>query len=57
MVEGCGAPSTDVDHNPSRRVLIAQGVRNPDAAEHLFALCHSHHSSKTANEDRSWGVG
>jgi 5-methylcytosine-specific restriction protein A len=47
---GCTAPATQTDHVVRRRVLVAQGVTNPDSDEHLQGLCHPHHSEKTARE-------
>ncbi|HEY1320386.1 MAG TPA: HNH endonuclease signature motif containing protein [Streptosporangiaceae bacterium] len=45
----CGLPATVADHWPvSRRELAARGVTDPDAAEHLRALCRSCHSKETA---------
>ena len=46
----CGRPATDVDHVVRRKLLLERGVPNPDADEHLQALCHAHHSLKTARE-------
>ena len=41
---GCTLPATDVDHiKPKRRGGL-------DASENLQALCHAHHSVKTAEE-------
>lgn len=52
----CGAPSTDADHAPvSRRDLIARGVADPDAWEHLQARCHPCHSRRTVLVDGGWG--
>src|SRR5262245_52775334 len=49
-------PATVADHYPtSRRDLVAQGVRNPDAWHRLRPLCASHHSSETAvNQPGGW---
>jgi 5-methylcytosine-specific restriction protein A len=47
---GCVQPAVDVDHTPTRRELVAKGVADPDADQYLTALCHSHHSHKTAVE-------
>jgi len=55
--EDCGAPATDVDHVPSRRILVARGVPDPDADEYLHSRCHAHHSKKTATDDGGWGRG
>jgi len=52
--EDCPAPATDVDHVPSRRLLVAMGVTDPDADQYLHARCHRCHSSKTAREDGRW---
>lgn len=46
QVDGCHAPATDVDH-------IERVEDRPDLAydrSNLMALCHPHHSSKTARE-------
>lgn len=55
--EDCGPPThaTHADHVPSRRVLIAHGIDNPDADQYLHARCASCHSSKTAHEDGGFG--
>jgi 5-methylcytosine-specific restriction protein A len=47
--ELCGAPSTDVDHRVPRR----RG--GTDHWANLQALCHPHHSAKTAREDGGFG--
>lgn len=50
-VIGCGAPATDVDH------IVAVRER-PDLRltwGNLRALCHGHHSAKTAREDGGFG--
>jgi len=47
---GCTAPATQVDHVVRRRLLVAQGVVNPDDDSRLQSLCHPHHSEKTARE-------
>jgi 5-methylcytosine-specific restriction enzyme A len=57
LCEDCGEPSTDADHVPSRRELVARGEVDPDADEFLHARCHRHHSSKTARHDKRWGRG
>lgn len=54
QVTDCWLKATDVDHVTLRRDLVAQGVANPDADEYLQALCHSHHSQKTAAETGGW---
>lgn len=48
---GCGQPSTDVDH------IDGQGPAGPRGFDddNLIALCHPHHSSKTATYDRGFG--
>lgn len=47
--EGRIAPATDVDHRVPRR----RG--GTDDESNLQALCHVHHSEKTAREDGRWG--
>ncbi|HLL68828.1 MAG TPA: hypothetical protein VK453_24405 [Micromonosporaceae bacterium] len=45
----CGRPATVPDHHPaSRRQLEARGVADPDADEHLRALCDPCHRTQTA---------
>lgn len=47
--EGRVTPATDVDHRlPKRR-------GGGDDESNLQALCHAHHSAKTAREDGRWG--
>ncbi|MGH6967549.1 MAG: HNH endonuclease [Stellaceae bacterium] len=46
---GCGKPATHVDH----RVALASG--GADDASNYQALCHGHHSSKTARHDGGFG--
>lgn len=48
---GCGAPSKHVDHIDG---LGPSGPRGFDD-DNLKALCHPHHSSKTATYDRGFG--
>lgn len=43
----CGAPATDVDHAPPRRILEALGIFVPDAPPYLSPRCHSCHSRVT----------
>lgn len=50
----CWAKATDVDHVTLRTELVRQGVADPDAEQYLQALCHSHHSQKTARETGGW---
>lgn len=52
--EGCEERAVHVDHVVPRRVLVAQGVADPDAFEHLQGLCRPHHGQKTA-QDRETG--
>lgn len=45
----CGAPAKVADHHPiSRRQLRRLGVPDPDAPQHLRALCLSCHGKETA---------
>ncbi|GAA0738690.1 hypothetical protein GCM10010199_62010 [Dactylosporangium roseum] len=45
----CGAASSVADHYPlSRRDLVAQGVRDPDAWRRLRPLCKPCHDHSTA---------
>ena len=45
----CGAVSEVPDHHPrSRRELVAANVADPDAWEHLRALCTPCHAAETA---------
>jgi 5-methylcytosine-specific restriction protein A len=53
--EDCGEPSTDADHTPSRRELVASGVVDPDDDRFLHARCHRCHSRKTAARDGGFG--
>lgn len=48
---GCPHPSTDVDHIDGAGPL---GPRGHDWSN-LQALCHSHHSQKTARQDGAFG--
>jgi 5-methylcytosine-specific restriction protein A len=41
-IDGCGQVATDLDHKKPKR------DGGTDAADNLQALCHSHHSQKTA---------
>jgi hypothetical protein len=46
----CGlVPSVVADHEPSRRVLLARGVEDPDALEYLRALCLGCHRVKSGS--------
>lgn len=50
----CGAPSQVPDHWPiTRRELVARGIANPDADEHLRPLCIPCHNSETAKATRA----
>lgn len=45
----CGAIATVADHHPvTKRDLVAQGVRDPDAIHRLRGLCHLCHAKHTA---------
>ena len=47
----CGEPATDADHYPTtRRVLLAQGVADPDADAYLVPRCAAHHRSRSARQ-------
>lgn len=46
---GCGQRATDVDH------IKALKDGGTDEWSNLQALCHEHHSQKTAREDGRWG--
>jgi 5-methylcytosine-specific restriction enzyme A len=52
----CGRAATIPDHHPrSRRDLVAAGVADPDADEHLRPLCGPCHSRETArNQPGGW---
>lgn len=50
ICENCGRPSKVADHEPERRVLIAQGVEDPDDSQFLHALCVSCHNGKTLRQ-------
>ncbi len=39
------------DHNPTRAVLIAQGITDPDADQYLVPRCKPCHTRKTNRED------
>ena len=45
---GCNKPATDVDH------IVAKPAGD-DSFENLQALCHPHHSEKTARYDGAFG--
>lgn len=52
----CGAPATVSDHAPiSRQELVAMGVEDPDADEHLQPRCGPCHSRRTALYDGGFG--
>lgn len=52
----CGQPATTPDHDPvPRRVLVAQGVPDPDADQYLRARCTPCHSRKTVAVDGGLG--
>jgi 5-methylcytosine-specific restriction protein A len=53
-----GAVATVADHYPlSRRELVAQGVRDPDADHRLRPLCASCHSKQTAeHQPGGWNI-
>ncbi len=44
--EGCIAPATDVDH------IDGEGPFGDNSDENLRALCHSHHSRRTARDQK-----
>lgn len=47
---GCGGRATVADHVIQRKVLIEQGVSDPDADRHLQPLCKRCHGRKSAEE-------
>lgn len=47
--------ATAADHRMNRRALVAQGVQDPDADEHLVPLCASCHSEATAKFEGGFG--
>ena len=52
----CGAPSTVSDHAPvARRDLVARGVPDPDADEHLQPRCAPCHNRRTVAVDGGFG--
>ena len=55
----CTALATDADHWPrDRKQLIASGIRNPDAVEHLRSLCGPCHKRETAaHQPGGWHAG
>ena len=56
MCIDCGYPSAHADHAPrSRAELVAVGVENPDAWQHLQPRCHSCHSRRTVLEEGGLG--
>lgn len=48
QVPGCTRPATDIDHI----IPLRQGGENTD--NNLQALCHSHHSMKTAKDKKGF---
>lgn len=49
----CGRPSKVPDHDPvPRRELVALGVADPDADEHLVPRCQPCHNRRTARTGR-----
>jgi 5-methylcytosine-specific restriction enzyme A len=55
--EDCGAPATDVDHVPDRKLLVAAGVADPDAWEYLHSRCKAHHARETFRRARERKAG
>ena len=52
----CGHPATVADHAPrTRRQLLADGVANPDAWDHLQPRCATCHGRKTVLHDGGFG--
>jgi 5-methylcytosine-specific restriction enzyme A len=45
---GCTEVATDVDH------ILRREWGGEDSLENLQALCHYHHSQKTAREQQEW---
>lgn len=49
VIAGCREAATVADHYPKAfKQLRAEGVANPNAREHLRALCTKHHNQHTA---------
>lgn len=55
----CGRPSEIPDHHPhSRADLVAAGVKDPDAWQHLRPLCTPCHNRETAkHQPGGWHQG
>jgi len=49
--EDCGAPATDLDHVPPRRLLIAADTSNVDDPIWLHPRCKACHSWRTMHVD------
>lgn len=49
QVPGCVRLASDVDH------AIPRALGGSDDPENLQALCHAHHSQKTARQSSGWG--
>lgn len=47
----CGAPATQRDHVPPRRVLVAAGIHDPDHERWWRGRCDSCHSRVTVTRD------
>jgi 5-methylcytosine-specific restriction protein A len=47
----CGAPATQRDHVPPRRILVAAGIHNPDHPRWWSGRCDSCHSRATVLRD------
>ena len=45
----CGREATDVDH------IVPKAMGGADDWSNLQALCHEHHSGKTAQQSSGWG--
>lgn len=43
----CGQPTHTANHKTPRRVLVAQGVADPDADQYLEPLCRHHNAVVT----------
>ncbi len=49
-VTGCTQVATVAHHSPSRRTLVAMGVKDVDGPEWLRPLCVAHHASVSGQQ-------